>query len=118
MRWIDDLAQAAVQGTGAARDADESGRPVDRKTQRYAVSQIHSKGNFAVGDGRGGHGVCDVNQLILSVELKLPHPASMVRSRLFDRAGHYDFLGVQQRRGDEIRNYYGAKSCTHNPSVY
>jgi hypothetical protein len=118
MGWIDDFALSAVQGTGGAGDADKSCRPVDRKTQRYAVSQIHSKADFAVGDGGGGHGFCYVDQLIFLVKLKLPIPASVVRSRLFDRAGHDDFFGACVRSGDEIRNYYGAKSCTHNPSVF
>src|ERR1700744_1165599 len=72
------LALSAVQGTGAAGDSDEPGGPVDRKAQRHAVSQIHAKADFTVGDGGGGRGVCDVNQLILLVKLEFPHPASVV----------------------------------------
>ena len=106
------------KGTGGARNSDKSGWAVDRKTQRDTVAQIHSKRDFAVGDGGGGHRFCDVNELILLVESQLPQPAGMVRSRLFDRARQDDFLGAQRRSGDEIRNDYGAKNCTHNPSVF
>ena len=118
MASIDDLALTAVQETGTARDADSSSRAVDRKAQRYAVSQIHAKADFAVGDGRDGHVILDIDQLILLVESQFPEPASVVRSRLFDRARHHDFLCMQQRSGDEIRNDHGTKSCPHNPSLF
>ncbi|HEY2464905.1 MAG TPA: hypothetical protein VGI32_12685 [Steroidobacteraceae bacterium] len=37
-RWLGRFAQPAVQGSGAAADADHSGRPVDAKAERHAGS--------------------------------------------------------------------------------